>query len=55
MIYSVRFDCKLNQNIIFILFFSKKKKEKLKEIGLPYYPKNQENKASHSSTDLEGK
>ena len=41
---------------LFSLFvFFQKKKKKLKETGLQYYPKNQENKASHSSTDLEGK
>ena len=40
---------------LFSLFVFFQKKKKLKETGLQYYPKNQENKASHSSTDLEGK
>ena len=50
MIYSVRFVYKYTQKIIFTL-----EEKKLKETGLPNSPKNQENKASHSSTDLEGK
>ena len=56
MIYSVRL-CISKPKTLFSLFFFcfHKKKKKLKEKGLPYYPKNQENKASHSSTDLEGK